>query len=174
MLMLWRGFAMSKVGVLLNLLSWLEPLACLAAIAFMVFRRQTRNFAYLVAFLTVRFISLAILLPLMHFAGHGINKHVAYAAYFYVYFLSYATEAVLGFAIIYSLYRMAMAPLPGLQRLGILMFRWAGLIGCRPGRFRCVRSAHDDKRLHHEVCRSTPANPERSDSLYAAVCMPCQ
>jgi hypothetical protein len=33
---------------------------------------------------------------------------------------------VLGFAIIFSLYQLSMKPLPGLQRLGMLMFRWAG------------------------------------------------
>src|ERR1019366_8326694 len=45
--------------------------------------------------------------------------------YFYVYWASYAIEAILGFFIIYSIYNLAVAPLKGLQRLGMLMFRWA-------------------------------------------------
>ena len=36
-----------------------------------------------------------------------------------------ALEAILGFCIIYVIYNLAMAPLKGLQRLGMLMFRWA-------------------------------------------------
>ena len=120
---------MNKSGLLLDVLTWLEPVACCAAIMFICYRRQAKQFVYLFSLLAVRLASLAILLPLMHLAGRGIEKHIAYKAYFYVYFVSDAAEAVLGFAVIYSLYRMAMAPLPGLQRLGTIMFRWAGGIG---------------------------------------------
>ena len=120
---------MNKMGLLINTLSWLEPLACLGALAFIKYRKQTTNYLYVCLFLIVRLTSLAILLPLIHLSGHGVGKRLAYDIYFYVYFSSYAAEAVLSFLIIYSLYRMAMAPLPGLQRLGILMFRWAGIIG---------------------------------------------
>ncbi len=57
-----------------------------------------------------------------------MGRHVAYKVFFYVYWGSYAVEAVLSLLIIYSIFRIAMAPLPGLQRLGTLVFRWAGAI----------------------------------------------
>jgi hypothetical protein len=52
----------------------------------------------------------------------------AYIPYFYIYWGSDLIEAVLGFCIILSIYRLAMEPLKGLQRLGMLMFRWAAFI----------------------------------------------
>jgi hypothetical protein len=63
---------------------------------------------------------------IMEMYGKQIPKALAYKTYFYTYWASYALEAVLSFFVIYSIYRLAMAPLPGLQRLGTLMFRWAG------------------------------------------------
>jgi hypothetical protein len=64
----------------------------------------------------------------------GINRlaaaspHKAYALYFpyfYVYWISFAVESVLVLLIVYGLFRLAMAPLKGLQTLGMLVFKWA-------------------------------------------------
>ena len=111
---------------LIDLLTYLEPFACMATLLLMAQRRQVSKFRYLAAFLATRAISLSIVLPLIHLAGRQIAKRTAYDIYFAVYWSSYLIEAVLGFAIIFSLYKLSMAPLPGLQRLGMLMFRWAG------------------------------------------------
>jgi hypothetical protein len=56
---------------------------------------------------------------------HGFKPLQVYPVYFYVYWGGYLLEAILGFGIILSIYKLAMAPLPGLQRLGMIMFRWA-------------------------------------------------
>jgi hypothetical protein len=48
--------------------------------------------------------------------------------YFYVYWLSYALEAILSLLIIYSIFKLAMEPLKGLQTLGMLVFRWVAAI----------------------------------------------
>ena len=61
----------------------------------------------------------------MRFAGILLSLVAAYSIYFYVYWLGYAVEAVLGLGMVYEVYRLAMAPLRGLQALGMLMFRWA-------------------------------------------------
>ena len=58
----------------------------------------------------------------------GIEKHLAYQTYFYVYWTSYALEAILSLLVIYSIFKLAMAPLKGLQTLGILVFRWVAAI----------------------------------------------
>ena len=69
------------------------------------------------------------MLPLLHSAKSlHLTPRQAYDAYFYIYWASDAIEAVLGFGIILSIYRLAMEPLEGLQRLGMLMFRWAAFI----------------------------------------------
>jgi len=49
----------------------------------------------------------------------------AYRIYFPAYWITFAIEAVLSPIIVYSLFRLAMAPLKGLQTLGMLVFRWA-------------------------------------------------
>ncbi len=64
----------------------------------------------------------------MSLSGRVLEKHVAYHAYFYVYWISYATEAILSLIVIYSIFKLAMAPLKGLATLGILVFRWAAAI----------------------------------------------
>lgn len=111
---------------LINFLTYAEPATCLLVLLLMAFQQKIRQFGFLSAFLATRVLSLAILLPLLHMGGTQLSVRTAYRIYFYTYWSSYAIEAILGFGIIYSLYKMAMAPLPGLQRLGILMFRWAG------------------------------------------------
>ncbi len=111
---------------LIDFLTYAEPATCIFALVMIYSRGKLRQFIFLAAFPGIRVISLAILLPLIHASGHQLTAQTAYDIYFYVYWSSYAIEAVLGFGVIYSLYIMAMAPLKGLQRLGILMFRWAG------------------------------------------------
>jgi xanthosine utilization system XapX-like protein len=115
-------------AALLELVTYLEPIACIGTLLVVAYRRQIRKFPFLVAFLCVRVLSIAILMPLIHLSAGKISVKLAYDIYFYVYWASYLIEAVLGFGIIFSLYKLAMAPLPGLQRLGMLMFRWAACI----------------------------------------------
>jgi len=57
-----------------------------------------------------------------------ISAFFAYKLYFYTYWISYGVAAIFALLLIYDIYRSAMAPLPGLQRLGLLMFKWATAI----------------------------------------------
>ena len=54
--------------------------------------------------------------------------HTTYQLYFYVYWGSFAVESILALLVVYSIFRLAMAPLKGLQSLGMLIFRWAAAI----------------------------------------------
>ena len=110
---------------IVDLLTYVEFASSIFALAVMQYRRQMGPFKPLALFLLVRVSSVAISLPLISMAGKQINRNLAYDTYFYVYWFSYAIEAILGFCIIYVIYNLAMAPLKGLQRLGMLMFRWA-------------------------------------------------
>jgi hypothetical protein len=88
-------------------------------------RSQFRTFSFVGLFLATRlgtdiFFSIT---QRPHFMG--MTSKQLYYLYFYPFWASYAIESILGFGIIYSVYRLAMAPLKGLQGLGILMFRWA-------------------------------------------------
>jgi len=115
-------------SVILNLLTYLEPLLC-GTVLFMLLRsRAAKKFIFLAGLLTVKILSSAICVPLIYFCARGIERHIAYQVYFYVYWISYALEAILSLLVIYSIFRLAMAPLKGLQTLGMLVFRWVAAI----------------------------------------------
>jgi hypothetical protein len=97
-------------------------------IFFLVRSKMARQFLFLFALLCVRLSCSLICLPLLYFCGRGIEKHLAYQSYFYVYWTSYALEAILSLLVIYSIFKLAMAPLKGLQTLGMLVFRWVAAI----------------------------------------------
>jgi hypothetical protein len=125
MILAWRGLRVDQRHII-EYLSYVEVASSLGALALMRYRRQIRQYLSLSLFLAVRVLSLAICMPLMKMAGHQLSAATAYDIYFPVYWTCYAGEAILGFFIIYGMYNMAMAPLKGLHRLGMLMFRWAG------------------------------------------------
>jgi hypothetical protein len=93
-----------------------------------VFKKQWADYWALGCFVAVRGVSGAIFIPLQHVAGKYMGVHLAYNIYFYTYWLSLAIESCLGLTVIYGVFRLAMAPLKGLQTLGMLVFRWAATI----------------------------------------------
>jgi len=108
-------------------LEYIEPVLCGMLIYFLVRSKAARQFSYLFALLCVRLGCSIICLPLLYFCARGIEKHLAYQTYFYVYWASYAIEAILSLLVIYSIFKLAMAP-KGLQTLGMLIFRWVAAI----------------------------------------------
>lgn len=114
---------------LTNTLSWLEPFLCVLALLSILRAKQIAPYRFLAALLATRLLSICLLLPLLHYAKiFHLTPVQAYDAYFYIYWSSDAIEAVLGFGVILSIYRLAMEPLEGLQHLGMIMFRWAAFI----------------------------------------------
>jgi hypothetical protein len=113
---------------LLSQLQYVEPILCGMLVYFIVRAKAVRQFTYLFALLCVRLTCSFIGIPLLLFSGHGIERHLAYQIYFYVYWISFALEAILSLLVIYGIFRMAMAPLKGLQTLGMLVFRWVAAI----------------------------------------------
>lgn len=113
---------------LVSQLKYIEPVLCGLLLYFLVHAKAARQFVYLIALVCVRLACSFICIPLLAFGGHGIERHLAYQIYFYVYWASFALEAILSLLVIYGIFRMAMAPLKGLQTLGMLVFRWVAAI----------------------------------------------
>lgn len=89
-------------------------------------KRQWADYAPLGCFLAVRLLSDTILTSLNHLAAGNVHRAVIlYPTYFYVYWISFALESILALIVVYSVFRLAMAPLKGLQTLGMLVFKWA-------------------------------------------------
>jgi hypothetical protein len=111
---------------LIHVLCYLEVALCAGCLFVLFFRRQWKDYAALGCFFIVRIFSDSVLIFLKKAAAiHFISKVAAYDIYFYVYWPSFAVESVLALIIVYSVYKLAMAPLKGLQALGMLVFKWA-------------------------------------------------
>lgn len=118
----------TTMSAFLAYLGYLEPILCGMLIYFMVRSKSARQFAFLTALLCVRFACSVICLPLLYLCGRQLSVHIAYPIYFYTYWTCYALEAILSLMVIYSIFKLAMAPLKGLQTLGMLVFRWVAAI----------------------------------------------
>jgi len=111
---------------ILRALGYLEVALCVAALVTLVTRKQISDYAALGTFLGVRGLSNVILFWLNFYtAAHPSRTQSLYNVYFGVYWISFAVESVLALLIVYGLFRLAMAPLKGLQTLGMLVFKWA-------------------------------------------------
>ncbi|HEY6412379.1 MAG TPA: hypothetical protein VIX42_01750 [Edaphobacter sp.] len=115
-------------SLFVGLLSYLEPILCLLVLISLVRSGMARKFIFLTALLSVRLISGLTCLTILYFAARGIERHLAYQTYFYVYWSSYAAESILSLLVIYGIFKLAMEPLKGLQTLGMLVFRWVAAI----------------------------------------------
>jgi hypothetical protein len=118
----------SSPASLFQIVGYLEPVLCAMLIYFLIRSKAAGQFRYLLALLGVRFACSVICLPLLYLCGRGIDRYLAYHVYFYTYWTSYALEAILSLMVIYSIFKLAMAPLKGLQTLGMLVFRWVAAI----------------------------------------------
>jgi hypothetical protein len=111
---------------LVSFLFYLEPLLCLIGLVFLLRSKVARDYVYLSALLLIRFASDLVLLSVIHL--NSLSVPVCYRIYFYTYWGSYAVESILSLLVIYSIFKLSMAPLPGLQSLGMLIFRWVAVI----------------------------------------------
>ena len=111
----------------LTLLGYLEIGLCIAALCAIVAKKQWTRYRALCAFLAVRAFSSTSCMGIIRF-GRPLGTINAYHLYFYIYWISFAVESILALIVVYSVFRLAMAPLKGLQQLGMLVFRWAASI----------------------------------------------
>ena len=119
-----------KVYLFNYVLSWAECILCLITLIILFARGQTRQYISFALFLVVRFAADVLMGTMLLRTIHRspVVIRVIYNIYFFVYWASYALEAVLLLFVIYGIYRLAMAPLSGLQKLGMLMFRWIAAV----------------------------------------------
>src|ERR1700761_8698305 len=122
------------IARLLPYLMYVEPVCCAMVIYLLIRSKAAREYIFFVVLLWVRLTFSVVGIPLVHFANRTISMHgiispiKLYAVYFYLYWGTYAVEAILSLLVIYSIFKLAMAPLQGLQNLGMLIFRWVTAI----------------------------------------------
>jgi hypothetical protein len=88
-------------------------------------RGVLKTFASLTAFLVVVAMADMVSIPLLFFRRNlGIDKLTAWSLYVNSELFFGVIQMALMIAIIYSVFHTAMRPLPGLQRLGKIVFQW--------------------------------------------------
>ncbi len=114
---------------IIDTLSSVELIVCALSLGVLLYRRQFGSYPYLCLFIAVRLFA-DVVLGVLIVSSHHVQAKAAssYWTYFYVYWATYTLEAILLILTVYGIYRLAMVPLPGLQRLGMLVFRWAAAI----------------------------------------------
>ena len=101
-----------------------------ATLAFLFWKKGLhRRFPATSAYLTLRAVSTVLLLAVLRADAlpWGRSHHVN-ILYFYGYFAMYLASAVLLYFICLEVFRSALAPFPGIMRIGIVVFRWAAVV----------------------------------------------
>jgi len=85
-------------------------------------RRDFPAFGVFVAWRLGVYASLLAILEAVRLAG--IDRHLAYALYYYVYWVGYLVGAGTALLVIHEVFRHLMRPIPGLGRYGLIAARW--------------------------------------------------
>ena len=99
-----------------------------AVIGFLFWKRKLyRRFPYMGAYLGLRVASMPMLLAALYVQSQPWG-HRYYAIYFFAYWAVYISSAVLLLLVCIEVFRSALSALPGLMKIGIVIFRWAILV----------------------------------------------
>ena len=113
------------VAEVVGRLEYLEPVLCLVAIASLCYARAFKQYGFLVGLLSSKVLfTVAQWTVINDWRYLFPNPKVAYQYDFYIYWTGFAINSILMLVVIFSMYRLAMAPLKGLNTLGMLVFKW--------------------------------------------------
>ena len=116
-------------SVALTILYAAEPIFMVIAMIALFRSREQRRFPALFAYIALRLGSSVILHLLLQLPNvFSIDRKLAYAWYFYGYWLSYVAGAVVVFLVVQEMFQSSMDPFPGLKWLGTISFRWVACI----------------------------------------------
>jgi hypothetical protein len=119
---------MSNV-VLLRDMSIAECAVSFCVVALFCYKRVWSKFSLLFALLALRTLSGSIFIPLLFYRKDlGLSLALSYNIYFYTFWISGVTQALLLIGVIYHVYNEAMRPMQGLQRIGKIIFRWVAVV----------------------------------------------
>lgn len=118
-----------KVDDFVTVLEYCEPICCVLALSALIRSQSWGKYGYLGALLASRVsFVLAQWVVVNCWRSFFPNPTVAYQYDFYIYWAGFAVNSVLMLIVIVSMYRLAMAPLKGLNTLGMLVFKWVAAI----------------------------------------------
>jgi len=99
-----------------------------ASLAFLFWKRKLyRRFPYMATYLALRVASMPMLLAALYVQSKPWGQSY-YWVYFFPYWAVYIASAVLLLLVCIEVFRSALSALPGLMKIGIVIFRWAILV----------------------------------------------
>src|SRR5271163_2524990 len=108
-----------------DVLAAAEPVFLAATLCAFVRAKAHREFPAVGIYLICRLGIYAALSVILNAARVSwLDKHLAYALYYYVFWLGYLAGAGTALLVIQEVFRHLMRPLPGLGRYGLIAFRW--------------------------------------------------
>jgi len=97
-------------------------------IGFLFWKKKLyRRFPYMGAYLGLRVASMPMLVAALTLYNRS-GSRAYYAVYYYPYWAIYFASAVLLLLVCVEVFRSALSALPGLMKIGIVIFRWAILV----------------------------------------------
>lgn len=117
------------ISQVVTALEYCEPACCLLALLAFCRARSWTKYGFLGTLLASRVgFALVQWIVVNRWRSFFPNPTVAYQYDFYIYWAGFAVNSVLMLIVIVSMYRLAMAPLKGLNTLGMLVFKWVAAI----------------------------------------------
>lgn len=114
---------------LLHVLVDVEPWLNLLALVVLLRARSWKRFPAMTFYLGLRCFTDAGLYWILNedrFIAVSVNTQTL--TYIYSYWILYALGAIAIFFVLQEVFKAVMSPVPGLQRLGLLVFRWASVL----------------------------------------------
>ncbi|HEY4355682.1 MAG TPA: hypothetical protein VGN16_08050 [Acidobacteriaceae bacterium] len=88
-------------------------------------KRKVSDFRFFTAYLASWIPASLVSIPLLFFRKYtGLDLNAAWKTYWGTYYAFFIVQVALQTLATYEIYRLAMRPLPGLQRIGQVIFRW--------------------------------------------------
>ena len=143
-------FAMSAMSVA-EFLLW-------AVLAFFFWKKKLqKRFPAMGSYLGLRVVSTPALLVVLWVSTQPWGSGY-YAVYFFAFYANYIASAILLFFVCFEVFRSALSAFSGLQRFGIVIFRWAAVVSA-------IVSLSTTVVTHHGI----PAIPDIAFSLMRSV-----
>jgi hypothetical protein len=112
-----------------------------ALLGFMFWKRRLhRRFQSMGIYLALRVVSMPALLTALYVQSQPWGR-AYYAVYFFAYWAVYVASAILLMLVCLEVFRSALSGLPGLMKIGIVIFRWA-IVVCLVLTFSSVTFVH--------------------------------
>jgi hypothetical protein len=101
-----------------------------SGILFLMWKKKAfRDFPMLAAFLTLRAVYGAVVIPVLFFRRYtGLSRPAAYDVYLCSFWPCAVLQAILMVLLVYGIYSLALAPFEPLKKLGAIIFRWIAAI----------------------------------------------